>query len=167
MTFKPTPIFRDYDGNFAAWENFKIVPKAIEPIVFYAGHVSEVRYVNVGSGDGLVGAVLADDGSDVLCIDTRPPAVVGAFKFLNLDPRSDEFFDLLTEGDVIVSRRKMHAFWSIDWTEKLNDSPVKCMVIESLDDDKRLFGNVNTEALYLSRNGWKTSISGNIITATR
>lgn len=156
-SFKPEQVAIDADGFVQTWNMFGILPDNITPILELTLNETTGPIVEMGSGNGLLSAGLADACREVTAVDKIRPIAIGGYTFKKLDLHSEEFFDLLSPDTVLVARRTLCLFWSLEWTDRLNRTGISTMVIESLRDEKHVFKNATVEHKYLLRNGWEKS----------
>lgn len=160
---------RDYDGFISGWLEAEILPANLEGILEKVKEYAprDVSIVEVGCGKGILAAAMALEGFTVTAVDKVYPAVTEPFAFLLADANSDEFFSLLAEGPTVVGRRSFCLFYSEEWMEKLNATPVSTLIIESLDGERHRFRNSIIEAKFLEAHGWAVEVDGKYIVASR
>lgn len=161
----------DYDGFVRNWNNFGLIPPNYKEFIdFIEARVDGRDIIELGSGNGLVSAALAEN-YNVLAVDVHEPIAQGSFVFMKMDGNNEEFFTAINSSDhpAVVGRRSFCLFYhNPEWIKRLTATKAEMLLIQSLDGDKGYFvNNPQVEAIYLERNGWKAEVDGRFVCATR
>lgn len=160
---------RDYDGYFSDWIYGRILPDTLQSFVdFVKLQVpSGSPIVEIGCGNGLVAAALAEDGYNVTAIDIRYPAITEPFAFMLASAYSEEFYSFLQKGTTLIGRRALCLFYSDDWIQEINKTQIAMIISEALDGERHTYRNANMEARFLSAHGWEVDVEGKLLVAKR
>lgn len=160
---------RDYDGYFSDWIHGRILPDTLQSFVdFVKTHTpTNSPIVEIGCGNGLVAAALAESGYAVTAIDIRYPAITEPFAFMLASAYSEEFYSFLQKGTTLIGRRSLCLFYGDEWIAEVNKTQIALIISEALNGEKHTYRNAHLEGRFLENHGWNVKTDGVYLVATR